>query len=152
MALELEEQYDKIYKYCYMKIHHRQVAEDITQETFLRFLENHNYKEIGKKLSYLYTIARNLCMDQFRKNEGLSLTEDIGDKGIENEIIQSLTLKQAVLHLELDEQELIFLRYVNEIPINHISVIMNISRYSVYRKTKECLKKLQKEIKKEEWF
>ena len=39
MHTDLDEQYDKIYRYCYMKLRHQQTAEDITQETFLRFLE-----------------------------------------------------------------------------------------------------------------
>lgn len=65
--MDLEEQYDKIYRYCYFKLRHQQKAEDITQETFLRFLENTAYREQGKRLQYLYTIARNLCMDEFRK-------------------------------------------------------------------------------------
>lgn len=31
----IEKQYDKIYRYCYFKLHNRHTAEDITQETFL---------------------------------------------------------------------------------------------------------------------
>ena len=51
MRADMDEQYDKIYRYCYMKLKHRQVAEDVTQETFLRFLENNTYKDIGKEIS-----------------------------------------------------------------------------------------------------
>ncbi len=65
--MDLKEQYDKIYRYCYFKLRHQQKAEDITQETFLRFLESATYREQGKRLQYLYTIARNLCMDEFRR-------------------------------------------------------------------------------------
>lgn len=35
--MDIEEQYDKIYHYCYFKIYDKQLAQDITQETFLRF-------------------------------------------------------------------------------------------------------------------
>ena len=35
MSADLEEQYNKIYRYCYMKLGHRQTAEDLTQETLL---------------------------------------------------------------------------------------------------------------------
>ncbi len=38
--MDLEEQYDKIYRYCYFKVRRRETAEDITQETFLRFFES----------------------------------------------------------------------------------------------------------------
>ena len=61
--MDLEEQYDKIYRYCYFKVNRREIAEDITQETFLRFLENSNYANTGKAMQYLYTFARNLCVD-----------------------------------------------------------------------------------------
>jgi len=61
MSADLEELYDKIYRYCYMKLGHRHIAEDITQETFLRFLSDRRYQEMGRELAYLYTIARNQC-------------------------------------------------------------------------------------------
>lgn len=28
MSMDLEEQYDKIYRYCYFKVHQREIAED----------------------------------------------------------------------------------------------------------------------------
>ena len=74
MHTDLDEQYDKIYRYCYMKLRHQQTAEDITQETFLRFLENKTYKDMGKEISYLYRIARNLCIDQIRKQSAFRRT------------------------------------------------------------------------------
>ncbi len=58
MRADMDEQYDKIYRYCYMKLKHRQAAEDVTQETFLRFLENNTYKDIGKEISYHLTIGQ----------------------------------------------------------------------------------------------
>ena len=59
--MDLEELYDKVYRYCYMKLRHPQAAEDMTQEAFLRFLRVYEEKELKKKTAYLYTIARNLC-------------------------------------------------------------------------------------------
>ena len=35
--MELEELYDRIYRYCYFHIGRKELAEDLTQETFLRF-------------------------------------------------------------------------------------------------------------------
>lgn len=66
--LDLDEQYDKIYRYCYFRVHSRETAEDITQEAFLRFLESDGYQSRSKALQYLYTIARNLCIDAYRKS------------------------------------------------------------------------------------
>ena len=55
--MDLEELYDKVYRYCYMKLRHPQAAEDITQEAFLRFLRVYEEREIRKRTAYLYTIA-----------------------------------------------------------------------------------------------
>lgn len=65
--MDLEEQYDKIYRYCYFKVRHCQTAEDITQETFLRFFNKQLSLNSDKELPYLYTIARNLCIEEYRK-------------------------------------------------------------------------------------
>ena len=67
MSFDIEEQYDKIYRYCYFKLHNRELAEDVTQETFLRYLEHYNCITTVSALKYLYTIARNLCVDEYRK-------------------------------------------------------------------------------------
>ncbi len=48
--MDIEEQYNKIYRYCYMKTRDHHTSEDLTQENFLRFLENHSYREIGKQI------------------------------------------------------------------------------------------------------
>lgn len=142
MSVDLEEHYDKIYRYCYMRLQHPQAAEDAAQETFLRFLENYSYREMGKKLAYLYTIARNLCIDQYRKKPEYPLKED-GRDGEEERVLETLALRQALLKLEGEERELIFLRYVNEVAVNDIGKIFGISRFTVRRKILGILKKLR---------
>ena len=67
MSSEVSAQYDKIYKYCYFKTGDAVLAEDITQETFLRFYKAGKYHEHGKIMAYLYTIAANLIKDSFRR-------------------------------------------------------------------------------------
>ena len=67
MTLNIEEQYDKIYRYCYFKLHSTELAEDVTQETFLRYLEHYSGVQTASAIKYLYTIARNLCADEYRK-------------------------------------------------------------------------------------
>lgn len=146
MFMDLEEQYDKIYRYCYMKIGNRQTAEDITQETFLRFLENENYQDMGKRLAYLYTIARNLCMDYFRKPQPIPLAEEIPVETDEEGIVSLISLKRAVSVLEEGEQELLFLRFVNEVPASSIGELTGQSRFSVHRRINRILAKLKKEL------
>ena len=77
--MDIEEEYDKIFRYCYWKVHNKEIAEDITQETFLRFLQS-NYDERGKRIRFLYTIAGNLCIDEFRKKPFEDYSLDSSEK------------------------------------------------------------------------
>lgn len=128
--MDIEEQYDKIYRYCYFKLYDKQLAQDITQETFLRFYRQTLSLDNKRELPYLYTIAKNLCVDEFRRKNVDSL-EDI-DTNISydpsEEWVDNLTLKAIIAKLPEEEQELIFLRYVNELPVTSICRITGLSR------------------------
>ena len=149
--MDIEEQYDKIYRYCYFKMYDDQIAQDITQETFLRFYKQGLNLGSDKELPYLYTIAKNLCIDHFRKRTVESLkeiTEEVIDDPTED-LISNLTLRMIMSKLPEDEQELIFLRYVNEISVTAICKITGLSRFAVYRKLSKSLKWLKEELLKE---
>ena len=149
--MDIEEQYDKIYRYCYFKMYDDQIAQEITQETFLRFCKQGLNLGSDKELPYLYTIAKNLCIDHFRKRTVESLeeiTEEVIDDPTED-MISNLTLRMTISKLPEDEQELIFLRYVNEVSITTICKITGLSRFAVYRKLSKSLKWLKEELLKE---
>ncbi len=151
MQMDIEEQYDKIYRYCYFKIYDKQLAEDITQETFLRYYKQDLSLNNDKELPYLYTIAKNLCIDMFRQRPIESI-ENIGKELAYDptiEWVDNLTLRAVIARLPVEEQEMIFLRYVNEISINSISTIVGLSRFAVYRRLTKSLKWLKEELKKE---
>ena len=149
--MDMEESYNKIYRYCYFKLYDKQLAQDITQETFLRFYKQGLNLGSDKALPYLYTIAKNLCIDHFRKRTVESLeeiTEEVIDDPTED-LISNLTLRMTISKLPGDERELIFLRYVNEISIATICKITGLSRFAVYRRLSKSLKWLKEELKKE---
>lgn len=162
--MDIEEQYDKLYRYCYMHTHHRQTAEDITQETFLRFFESPSYKDKGKKLAYLYTIAKNLCIDFYRKKKeqpvpeeelfsnDVEIHQNSAGNNQEDIIVQTHILKEAVEILDAESQEIIFLRYVNELTVVDIGKILGISRFAVHRRIKLCLSQLKDKLGKEGFF
>lgn len=150
MSMELEEQYDRIYRYCYYKLRDVQQAEDITQETFLRYLEYNKSKDIKRPLAFLYTIARNLCIDWFRRQNTEELPEQLPEQlsaeETENHMLDSISLRKALLELEERERELVLLRFVNEVPVADLSKIYEISRFALYWETKKILKKLERRI------
>lgn len=70
---------------------------------------------MGKELAYLYTNARNLCTDYYRRKKPLPLTEEIEAENRPEQLLDSLDVQRAVEKLAPEEQERIFLRYVNEL-------------------------------------
>lgn len=151
----LEEQYDKIYRYCYYKLQQRETAEDITQETFLRYLNHYRYQSISQAMPYLYTIARNLCIDEYRRQKPIPfyphMEEELSEKtGADDRMFSALSMKMALAKLEEEEREMILLRYVNEVPLAVISQMFGLSRFAVYRKLSKTLKKLEEMLKGED--
>lgn len=142
MHMDIEAQYDKIYRYCYFRMKHVQKAEDITQETFLRFLSS-EYRDTGRPLAYLYTIAKNLCVDAFREREALPLDEEPQDAGFENKVVISLALQEALNSLTEEERELLLLRYVNELSYAVLCELYHESRFALYRRLSKITKKLE---------
>ena len=98
---------------------------------------------MGKELAYLYTIARNQCIDYYRKEKPVALPEELSGGREEDELLTSLALQAAVEKLSSEDQELIFLRYVNELSAAEIGKILGWSRFAVYRRLKSCLKRLK---------
>lgn len=149
--IDIEEQYDKIYRFCYLRVKNRETAEDITQETFLRYLEHPQYHQLSKTLELLYTIAGNLCIDEFRKRTSAELPEETNSgEDVERSVLADVSLKQALEKLDDSDREMILLRYINDVPINAIAGIFGISRFAVSRRIKRILAQLHSEIGKED--
>lgn len=148
--MNLEDQYDRIFKYLYFRFRDRHVAEDMTQEAFLRFLESRTYQDENRQLQYLYTIARNLCSQYYRDKKMIYSLDEAPEipvtEDLERTVIQRLSLQNALQKLSLEERELLFLRYVNDVPVPVISGLYQVSRFAVYRKLKNILKKVRIEM------
>lgn len=151
MSLELKDQYDKIYKYCYFKVKNRDVAEDLTQETFLKYFSQTSYINRGKQLAYLYTIAKNQCTDYFRKQQTVPYDENLVEVVEMTSAENSLAVRQAVNLLSEDLQEIIMLRFSNELGIGEIAAFIGISRFAVYRKLNTALKELKCLLREEDY-
>jgi RNA polymerase sigma-70 factor (ECF subfamily) len=65
-----------IFRYCFRMCHDREVSQDLTQETFLRFwLCLRRKQEIRNARAFLYRIAHNLLVDHMREKKGTSLDQ-----------------------------------------------------------------------------
>jgi RNA polymerase sigma-70 factor (ECF subfamily) len=58
--------FDPIYRYCYLRLHHRELAADAASQTFLKALAGIGGFRSGSFKSWLYAIARNVTIDMLR--------------------------------------------------------------------------------------
>ncbi len=160
MSLELRDEYKKIYTFCYYKVHSHEVAQDLTQETFLKYFETTNYLEKGKKLAFLYTIAKNNCNYYFRQNKHTlniddltQITSESGDGLVNSDVTETvIAVRSALAMLSEDDREIVLLRFTCELGINEIAKYMQISRFAVYRKLNAIEKKLKNILRKEDFY
>ena len=142
--MDIEVYYDKIYRYIFYKVNNKALAEDLTQETFYKFLKS----ECEEPERFLYTIARNLCIDEYRRIKPVS-TEDEEALAVttefEDELVERTAVKEALDKLSEDDRELVILRLVNDEPSGEIAKMYGMSRFAVTRrlnKAKSTLKEL----------
>lgn len=73
----VEAHYQDIYAYCFRHVGDRELAQDLTQTTFLRFWRHlDRYSDRSRLKNYLYTIAGNLCKDELKRKRP-ALLEDL---------------------------------------------------------------------------
>ncbi len=145
----IRENYICIYKYCFYHLGDRDVAQDITQDVFLKFLkEIDKYREYGKLKNYLYVIAKNSIRDYIRKTKEISLytvSENCDSGGIDRKLDQ-ISVWEALNSLEETEKDIVILRYYQDMRIKGISQVMDIPASTVRYKLKSAEKKLKKRL------
>lgn len=137
--------YQEILKYCYRSLGGSNLAEDITQETFIRFFNNiSRYEHYGKVKNYLYTIAGNLCKNQYKLKSELVFEETgLASEVIMDDINSKLDMRNALMKLPMEFREILILHYFQDIKLREIAAILEIGLPLVkYRlaKAKEKLK------------
>jgi RNA polymerase sigma-70 factor (ECF subfamily) len=125
---------DAIFRYCLFKLSDREKALDLVQDTFTRvwqYVQKGN--EIENMKTFLYTTARNLIIDEYRKKKSFSL-DSLMEQGldpqieIEEALYTSFDVDRVlgcVKQLPENYSSIIVMRYVNDLSVKEIAEIMN---------------------------
>jgi len=140
-----------VYRYFYFRAQERSSAEDLTSQLFLKAYEAlPRYRHRGHFAAWLFTIARNLMWEYYRKQRREVPLGDaaqvIGSSDPPAEVSQAdevARLRSVIGSLPEDEQELIHLRYVTELRFADIAVLLGRSEDAV----KKSLYRLQARLK-----
>lgn len=144
---------DAIFRHCFYRVYHHELAKDLTQQTFMKVWQ---YISEGKKVDHmralLYTTATRLVIDVSRTRRPSASLEEMAESGIEpsenprSAIEKQIDAKSLIAYLERLEEEdraLIVLRYVDDLSPKEISLILGESQNIVSVRLHRAVKRLR---------
>ncbi len=135
LASLYDEHSDAIYRYCFFRVFSKHRAEELMQETFLKFWKYiQEERKIDNERALLYTIATHLVIDEKRKARTESLdamlevegSVEPAAPGAERDPVNSAMMREVqdeLAKLSEEEQELFKLRYVDDLDPKEIATI-----------------------------
>lgn len=148
--------YGDILRYCAYRCADTGCAEDLTQETFVRFFEKlSDYRHMGKAKNYLYTIAGNLCRNEYKRQAGIpmeeeSLARETAPGNDADAVIDRVMMEWSIAQLPQEQQEVIDLYYFREMKLREISAALHIGLPLVKYRLRRAKSRLQELLEKEE--
>ena len=146
---------DAMFRFCLVKTSNKELAEDLTQETFMRYWQSLvDGKEMSNTRSFLYTIANNLVIDWYRKKKSSSL-EVLEESGYEPPDTQGLTtlgnaevgqILSVIEELEEKDKEVLLLRYVEGLDPRDIAEISGETANVISVRINRAIEKVQKKL------
>ncbi len=143
---------DDIFRFCYLKVSNRELAEDLSQETFTRFWQAVREGTVMRsERALLYTIARNLVIDWYRKKKESSL-DVLTEAGLEfkgegaEEVTREAEMQEALRVIEdLDDasREALLLRFVEGLAPQEIARLSGESANVISVRLNRAMKKVR---------
>jgi RNA polymerase sigma-70 factor, ECF subfamily len=166
---------DRLFRFVRRHVRSATAAEDIVQETFVRVVQNAaEFKKESRFSTWLFAIARNLCIDQLRKNalrrhdsldqnasadapQGSTFGEKIADP--QQDVERTATshelrtrMSAAIDSLPEEQREVFLLRELSAMPFKEIAVITRSPENTVKSRMRYALEHLQEVLSEYEDF
>jgi RNA polymerase sigma-70 factor (ECF subfamily) len=150
---------DPLFRRFYFKLSNREKSKDLVQEVFTRAWE---YIVAGKEVqnirSFLYKIANNLIIDEYRKKKSVSLdslreegfdVQTTGSEGHEHIVKNAETehMKKVIEKLPQKYREIVVMRYIDGLTPGEISLIIGETENAVSVRINRSIKKIQQLLK-----
>ncbi|OGZ57971.1 MAG: hypothetical protein A2827_00305 [Candidatus Spechtbacteria bacterium RIFCSPHIGHO2_01_FULL_43_30] len=157
---------DKIYRFVFFKINSHELAQDLTAETFTKVFEyltrtKSGEREISNMGAFIYSSARNIVTDYYRKRSKAILLLGESDMSLINrespsarsadfnilQIDSFEEIRNAMSRLSDTHREIVTLYYIEEMSANEISGIMGKPEGTIRVALHRALKELRKELR-----
>lgn len=157
-----------VYNFILRFVGDKETAEDLLQETFMRVIKGADaYKRQAKFTTWLYTIARNLCVDQTRRRKHrrhasldapMDTSDDSGSlmdviagsemasdrKSVNKELFA--TMQRAIAGLSEEQREVFLMREFLDLPFKQIAEVVGVPENTVKSRMRYALEKLRLEL------
>lgn len=148
-----------ILRHIYFRVGNKEIAEDLTQETFFktwRYISEKN-KEITNLKTFLYKVANNLIIDQYRQKNKITVAiDDISEEFIATEARQEKEteksfdkrlIEESLFKLKDDQRQILIYRYIDDLSISEISNLTGKTKENIRVIIHRGLKSLRETIK-----
>lgn len=155
-----------LFFYALRRVQIEEVARDIVQETFLKFVQHaHRYDPSSPLSAWLYTITRNKCIDYLRKRRHREVSMDQSLKDGEDVNLHQFLEDQhpdssdqvaakeiagridaALQEINPDQREIFLLREVHGLKFIEIAEILSISENTVKSRMRYALEALRRHL------
>ena len=154
-----QEHADAIFRYCLFKVRDREMAKDLSQETFTKTWK---YLTQGGEVlnfkAFFYHTAQNAVIDHYRKHKSESL-DSLHEKGFDpgedctERLVDELDgaqVMEIMRGLPKEYHDVIFMRYAQELSNGEIAEMLGETETAVRVRVHRGLKKLR-EMLGDEW-
>ena len=165
-----------IFNFVLRQIHSRSTAEDLVQEVFVRVVQKAaTFKHEARFTTWVYAIARNLCIDHLRKmslrrhpsldqatgkeRDRPTLADRLADSHPSTAADRSVIsadigerIISAVEELPSEQREVFLLRQVGKVPFKDIATMTGVPENTVKSRMRYALERLQEALSEYEEY
>jgi RNA polymerase sigma-70 factor, ECF subfamily len=153
-----DEYQPRIYRFILLKVGHREEAEDLTHQVFLNAWTNiEKYRHRGHPFSsWLYRIARNQVIDHYRvRKSDVTLDEELVEElteivQVSENVEMKLRMEEvflAIRELRSDYQDVILMRFVEDLPLKDIANTLEKSEGAVKLMQHRAMQELREKLR-----
>ena len=152
-----------LYKYFYRLTNHREISEDLVQNTFIKVMKyNKSFTGTGQFSYWLFSIARNIWIDYIRKKDVMKNNKDLdsvyhlqadSEIRIDDEAArQRMMISRALDQLSPEKKEAIVLSKYQGMKYHEIANISECTESAIKSRIKRGLYEMRLYIQKHETY